>query len=248
MRMDSGSSHERYPNGLDKTVEKRVQQYAKNIGKFLYAFDRYGTQKFRGRPDASLREMAAFAINDINRFMGTDRIPITDHYAVVTNYYARFEYKELEETVSSKNLSPDYEPPVELTYTAGFELVQRDFRNYEAIARDSRADNRRRYLRYAVTSEHPLMKPGYHARTLDIPMGMITSARFLKSSKHLALRVVGPSGERYGISIYQKGVEPIISGIYDKFGKEFGLDFGSLDDADSLKIDDTIYTLNNILE
>lgn len=237
-RMKAEEVHKRYPVGNETEISKRMQTYGENVTHLLMAYDRYGTMVFRGRPNEELQEMAINAIMDIQQFLGSGRIPITDHFAVVVDYYVRFDYRKGDRT-------PIERRPTELVYTVGFELVMRDFRNYTAIMNMTDKDEFRHYLRTAVNVQDPLMRPGAMYRTFDVPMGMIHAAEFIPSTGLVRLKLRGISGEYYEVSFEPGAIEPIIGGLYSEHGKEFGLDFG---DMDSVVFDDPLYTDNNIQE
>lgn len=207
-RNEDDGDHTLYPMAPEYVVLEKKERYLKNIQEFILTYNRYGTLKFKGDPCEELRTMATNVLKDTCNYMGADRLPISDHFAIVPNYYVRFAYR-------SKNVKPDTKTDV--VYTVGFELVMRDYRSYLAEMENAGSPELRGYHRMLETETGPA-GIGRRIRGLDIPVGMITKAEYKPKNMELKLKVKGTSGETYVISvIHDEYIEPVIGGLYDEY-------------------------------
>lgn len=192
------------PKASANICAAKMAMYAGNMLQLDMAFATFGVQRFEGFHDATLRRMAADSLIEIRVFLDTDRLVLTDHYAVIPNYYARLE------NGSPENMADDDEElfrmedsplildpcgDVKLVYTVGFELVIRDFRNYLDLAGTIPARKERRYIMHPALREDPPVAPNINARAFDIPVGMISKSKFDTQRKRLELTVKGLNGE-----------------------------------------------------
>jgi len=179
--------------------------YAENMIRFDLAFSVFGVQKFQGHHDGTLAKMAADSLVEIRKYLGTDRLVISDTMAIVPNYYARLENKNEKDLLADndpKDLLSDNHPlylnpsgDVRLVYTVGFELVMRDIRNYLALTSTIRGRNVRMYISHSALRVSSTMAPNANVATLDIPVGMIMESDFDPVARRLAINVKGLNGE-----------------------------------------------------
>ena len=202
-----GDSRFRYFPGMTPgSADAKMAMYAKNMLDFAMAFDTFGTQRFKGHHDATLRRMAADSLVEIREYLGTDRLVISDHYAIVPNYYARLENKsddpdirEGDEEVfrqGDAKLILDPSGPTHLVYTVGFELVLRDFRNFMAMMDTMEISDSQMHVMHSALREMEPIQPKLNATAFDVPVGMVSKAKFDPSARHLAMTVIGQNGER----------------------------------------------------
>jgi len=192
----------KYP---ESECRSKMVMYAGNMMRFDLAFDMFGVQKFQGHHDRTLRRMAADSLIEIRRYLGTDRLVISDTMAIVPNYYARLENKDLSDLLvedDPEDLTSDEHPlyldpsgDVHLTYTVGFELVLRDFRNYVALADTIKDRYNRMYIMHSALRKDPPVRPNVQATSFDIPMGMVADAEFDPVGRTLSMTVKGLNGE-----------------------------------------------------
>jgi len=198
------------PRASEDLCAAKMAMYASNMILFDRAFAMFEVQRFKGHHDRTLRQMAADSLVEIRQFLNTDRLVLTDHYAVIPNYYARLENKnpddladDDEELFRMEDSPLHLDPcgPVHLVYTVGFELVQRDFRNYMALADTIPLRRERKYIMHPALREDPPVNPNINARAFDIPMGMISKSRFDMGRRRLDLTIKGMNGETGKLSL-----------------------------------------------
>lgn len=187
-----------------KLYNARFEKYRENIAKIESCFKRYGVRRVQGPPGESLRRIAVERIVDMQDMMGADRLPISDHYAVVPNYYGTyipFKEEDDEEFVYSKttglmtyNKAPVHSTGGTMRYVVALELVIRDFRNYEALY-EPLAKGNLRYLRHPCNTPLPPVEPEEKARVFDIPLGYISQFQYYPLGATLHMSVRGQYGE-----------------------------------------------------
>lgn len=213
-----------YPQYSEKVCMEKMAMYAENMIRFDLAFSMFGVQKFHGNHDGSLAKMAADALVEIRKYLGTDRLVISDTMAIVPNYYARLENKNIDDLLTEDDptdLLSDSHPlylnpsgDVHLVYTVGFELVIRDIRNYLALASTIRGRHVRMYISHSALRVSPTISPNANVATLDIPVGMIMESDFDPVARRLAIKVKGLNGETdkytFGTTVSMESIGAVI--------------------------------------
>ena len=194
----------------EEKYRKRFNDYAVSIFRIERAFKETRVQRFSGPPGDSLRRQAVTALVRLQEAIGGDRIPITDRLAVVPNYYGTYKVKDKEalndaEVVKSVHdslirIPAQVEPAGVMAYVVGFELVIRDFRNYEALYEPLAQDNMR-YLRHPCGSPFPPVEPNGRARVFDIPVGYIRAFNFYPPTHTLSMTIIGQYRETIHLEI-----------------------------------------------
>lgn len=194
-----------------KLYNRRFEKYRDNIIRVEECFKRYGVRRVQGPPGEELRERAVRMILDMQDLMMSDRLPISDHYAVIPNYYGTYTPYEMwededDEFVFSKTENAfmvgkeDRPRSGSMRYIVGLEAVMRDFRNYEALYEPLAVGNLR-YLRHPCNCPLPPVEPNEKARTFDIPLGYIGSFAYDSVNDILSMSVVGQYKERMKLEI-----------------------------------------------
>ena len=191
-----------------KLYDKRFETYRENTLKVEECFRRYGVRRLQGNAGEELRRRAVTAIVEMQELMGADRLPVSDHFAVIPNYYGTYvpagEDEDDEIVYSRTEEVMMYRPTPNragtMRYVVALEVVIRDFRNYEAMY-EPLAQGNLRHLRHPCNTPLPPVVPSEKARVFDIPLGYITSFAYCTWNNHLEMAVVGQYKERIKLDI-----------------------------------------------
>ena len=204
----------RFASYIDvENAKVRMQAYQDSAEHVYDTFQRYGLQVYSGAPTEQLFRLCAETLRDVRLKLATDRAEISDHFAVVPNYYvalnneglhkawASYERKVMRSKVEDDDEEIGDPPAMTLTYSVGLELVIRDFRNFEYISEGNVTDSRSRFLTHPTGQPFPPVASSEHGRLFDVPIGLITSVNLDRKHSMLHLKAKGACGEPVKLSV-----------------------------------------------
>jgi len=218
-------------------MDAHKERYQKNLERLEEAFVNCGVACFTGTGSERARdEVTSEAYSyyrELGKVLGTDRLPVSEVFAVVPQTYVRVTKAVDEFGKSDAWMYFDQRPWLKLEKMidklmdsvifeifVGMELVVRDFRNFTEVAGEYAGTN----IMKERKERKGFMAPNADARVFDMPLGMIIDLEYLEAEDIIFLTVADRGGNRfyYGIPAY-RDFQPV-EGVYMdlKYSAGFG--------------------------